>query len=93
MTKELTKNEKYAKRYFVNHGFEILDIKLFNSKAKFTIKKDEYQEDFELPRGVEKIGSYMKSWYNGCYLQWCKIQELKKQASEMRVIDGATWHI
>lgn len=60
MNKEKTKNEIYLEKYFVENGYEILDIKQYNSKTKYVVKKDDIEEKFELPFGVTNI----KGWAN-----------------------------
>ena len=78
MTKDFSKNEKYAMRYFKENGFDFVILKQYNSKTKFKVQRDGLSYIWELPTGVENIGQYMKVFIYG-HEQKLEIQRLKEQ--------------
>lgn len=78
MKKEFSKNEKYAMKFFKNNSFEFEILKQYNSKTKFKVQRDGLSYVWELPVGVENIGSYMKMFMYA-HEQKLEIQRLKEQ--------------
>lgn len=73
--KEFSKNERYAIEWFKKNGFEIINIKQYISKTKFTILKNEEEDIFELLSEVSDIQKYMKLFENNFGLK-LKIKQM-----------------
>lgn len=78
MRKDFSKNEQYAMKFFKNNGFEFEVLKQYNSKTKFKVQRDGLFYVWELPTGVENIGSYMKMFMYA-HEQKLEIQRLREQ--------------
>ena len=57
---EKSKNHKYAEKWFTKNGFEIINVKQYIYKTIFTVKKNEFEANLDIPNEVINIESYMK---------------------------------
>jgi len=57
---ELSRNEKYAIKWFQDNGYEVEVKKQWNSKTILHIEGQGLDFDFELMSGIENIKAYMK---------------------------------
>lgn len=74
--KELSKNEKYADKWFKENGFEIIKCKQYISKTIYYLVKNNIEDVFELPNGVTEIKKYMNLCKNNYEL---KVEILRLQ--------------
>lgn len=72
---DLSKEEKYAVKWFNDNGFDgELDKQLF-SKTKFSISKNGVSDTFELPNGLEKVNiKNVMSDYARSFDMLCKLK-------------------
>ena len=78
---DLSKEEKYAIKWFEENGFNGTLEKQYISKTIFTIEKDGIEDRFELVQGVEgmNVRAYMKQ-YGKNWDMLCELRRLKRQA-------------
>lgn len=75
---EMSHNEKYAVKWFNDHGFDG-EVKQYLSKTKFTLTKDGKTDTFELPTTADvEIKSYMQQYEKSWKLH-CEINQLRRQ--------------
>ena len=75
--KEKNRNEKFAERWFSQHGFEWFCEKQYNSKTVYTLAKDGLEYKWELPFGVTEIKKYMELACGKAHEMRLEIERLK----------------
>lgn len=72
---DLSKEEKYAVKWFNNNGFDGELDKQLLSKTKFNISKNGVSDTFELPNGLEKVNiKNVMSDYARSFDMLCKLK-------------------
>lgn len=72
---DLSKEEKYAVKWFNDNGFEGELDKQLLSKTKFNISKNGVSDTFELPNGLEKVNiKNVMSDYARSFDMLCKLK-------------------
>ena len=81
---ELSKEEKFAVKWFEAHGFSGELTKQFLSKTVFTVSKDGISDTMELMQGFEgiNIAKYMEQYMNSFSLKR-ELIKLRKQAGAL----------
>ena len=59
---EKSRAEKYAERWFSDHGFDCYLVKQHISKTVYRVSKDGVEDRLELPRAVEKPKEFMQMY-------------------------------
>lgn len=77
---DLSKEEKYAIKWFNENGFDGELVKQYISKTKFTVSKNGVTDNFELPQGYENmnIAKYMDQYMHS-FLMKCEIEKMKSE--------------
>lgn len=77
---DLSKEERYAIKWFEENGFEGKLERQFLSKTKFTVTKDGLTDRFELPQGYENMNivKYMQQ-YGESFKQYAMLNELREK--------------
>jgi len=83
---DLSKEEKYAIKWFNENGFDGELVKQYISKTKFTVSKNGVTDHFELPQGFEgmKMGKYMEMYRKSFELH-CEIEARKAEFDRIGV--------
>ena len=77
---ELTKGEKYAIRWFEEHGFEGRPDRQYLSKTYFTVSKDGVSDVFSLPMGSKGIDyPAIMEQYDRSFKLLCELEELRRR--------------
>ena len=76
--KDKNKNEKFAERWFAQHGFEWKCVKQYISKTVYEISKDGLTYKWELPYGVTDAKKYMDLACGKSHEMALEIERLKK---------------
>ncbi|MBQ2396840.1 MAG: hypothetical protein II304_07410 [Bacteroidales bacterium] len=72
---DLSKEEKYAVKWFNDNGFDGELDKQLLSKTKFNISKNGVLDTFELPNGLEKVNiKNIMSDYARSFDMLCKLK-------------------
>lgn len=81
-----SKEEKFAIKWFNEHGYNGELKKQYLSKTVFVIEKDGVVGEFSLPQGIKiDIAKYMDS-YEKNWNMLCELQRLRNEAKEKQLI-------
>ena len=75
---EKSRAERYAERWFINHGFDCYLVKQYINKTVYRVSKDGIEDRFELPRAVENPKEFMQMYESSFAMK----QALSKKSSE-----------
>lgn len=79
---DLSKEERYAVKWFEENGFSGALEKQYISKTKFTVLRDGVSDTFELVQGIKNIQmkKYMEQYRKSFELK-CELESLRLQVS------------
>lgn len=80
---DLSKEEKYAIKWFEEHGFSAVLEKQYISKTIFTVSKDGVSDKYELTQGIKgmKMADVMTQFQKNWDI-YCQLLELRQQAGK-----------
>lgn len=90
---DFSPEEKYAIKWFNDHGFDGELVAQYISKTKFIVTKDGVTDRFELPQGNKdmKVSRYMEQ-YHKSFEMLCEITRMKAEYKRRQIEqnDGLT---
>lgn len=80
---EASPAEKYAEKYWLEHGFTTKLLKRYQTKSVYEVSRDGLTRKEEIPDTVRRFGEYMKQFQKSWDMA-VEVERLRRQLREQK---------